>query len=112
MISPLILLLLLSQLFSCFAACNRVSLTKVKKFKTTTTNKTSNKVNVTIPLACGLDETRLDVASLCVVPVLTSGTTTKTALPKKKSKKKLTKRKSKKAKKVKKRVKIKTKKNN
>lgn len=112
MILPLVLFFLLSQLFSCFAVCNKTSLTKLKKFKTKTTK---TKVNVTIPLACGFDETMLDVASLCVFPVVTTGTTngtTKTRLLKKKSKKKVLKGKSKKVKKTKKRVKIKTKKNN
>lgn len=106
MILPLILFLLLSQLFSCFAACNKVSLTKVKKFKTKTTK---SRVNVTIPLACGLDEGRLNVASLCVVPVVTSETTTKTTVPKKKSKKKVLKGKAKRVKKVKKKAKSKKK---
>lgn len=102
MIPPLILFLLLSQLFSCFAN-DKVPLTKVKKFKTTKLNK----VNSTIPLACGLEEGKLSVAPLCVVPVVTMKT-----LQKKKSKHKLTKGKTKKIKKVKKKKKIKTKSKN
>lgn len=99
MILPLILFFLLSQLFSCFA-CDKVLPTKVRKFKTTKFNK----VNSTIPLACGLEEGKLSVAPLCVVPVLTTKT-----LQKKKSKHKLAKGKTKKIKKVKTKINIKTK---